>query len=59
MLPFLRLKTRSLKKKLILGGGILASIFKCALKLFTITVISSEHSDKTATITITYQTEIL
>ena len=59
MLSFLTLRTRSLKKKLILGGDILASIFKCALKLFTTTIISTEYAEQTATITVTYQTEIL
>lgn len=39
-------------------GNAMATIFKCALKLFSSTYISTEHADKTATITVTYTTVI-
>jgi len=40
-------------------GAIVAVIFKCALKLFTRTFISSDQQNKTATITVNYTTEII
>lgn len=39
-------------------GIVMAAVFKCALKLFTVTFISSESQDKTASVATSYVTEI-
>lgn len=60
MLYFLRRKAKQtpLNFKEI-GRLILATIFKCALKLFLTTFVSSERAEKTATITVTKTTEVI
>ena len=39
-------------------GTVMAAVFKCALKLFTVTFISPESQDKTASVATSYVTEI-
>ena len=39
-------------------GNVMAAVFKCALKLFTVTFISTENASKTATISVSYVTLI-
>jgi len=39
-------------------GNVMAAVFKCALKLLTLTFISAESQDKTASVSTSYVTEI-
>jgi len=56
MLFILRKNKRSVLKLL---GGTMASIVKCVLKLTQRTFVSSEKTNKSATITVTKTTQVI